>query len=527
MIRWFSVKRFIVPALLIIFLLFFFRLNRRQGNAVRDLSTDLAFQQHANEVKKAGGKKKVELKDLPMIGEEPLEIQPAEDMTGIDERKLSKAAPLVLSPVISRPFELKDADMAAEFDRWAPKKESFEDFLWRNYRVVPFFPKDIPRETFPSSDRAVQLGVFRRSILRHVSIFYGEYLRGGGKEPRHLPMPNCGLIGLDRIEEQASKVLDSLAGSQGDVKFKQIPYYSKERSGPFMADDNGAVWMVAKYFNIKDKKKKKKKGSENEEKVNKRNIEKSRRNYERELDALRRLSHPNIVHGVCHNEARLEIVYPFLRGGDLVPLDTDVLGLRVTRAGGRTSELLNPDQTFLPRFARQLVLAVAHMHEKGLVHFDLKPENFVVAGPNRQFIRAAGSADAKAYDLVLIDFGLAEHEADLGDECMKAGTEVTMAPEQIMCNNPVGYGTDWWGVAAGLYRVRCFWEPTVSEDTRDQIMHLRDPQWGHPAMPQQPFFDPRFTSLLETMLKPTPEKREFDKHIETLLNHPYIKTGEL
>lgn len=297
-----------------------------------------------------------------------------------------------------------------------------------------------------------------------------------------------------------------------------------------MTEKDGSIWMVAKYFKIKEKKTGKKGDAQADSprdavRLLKKNKEKSKSNFNRELAALKVLNHPNIVHGVCYNQSRLEIVYPFLRGGDLVPLEDDSLGLKIIKAGGRTSEILNPDQTFLPRFAKQLILAVAHMHKNDLVHFDLKPENFVVAGPNRQFIRQLGSQALEAYDLVLIDFGLAEIESRLTDTCHKAGTEVTMAPEQIICNNPAGFGTDWWGVAAGLYRVRVFWEPSIDETERDRIMHLRDPQWGHVIMPRQPFFSREFGDLLELMLKPNPDDRDFDTRLQELLDHPYIKSA--
>lgn len=241
---------------------------------------------------------------------------------------------------------------------------------------------------------------------------------------------------------------------------------------------------------------------------------------------LRSTHHPNIVHGVCCVEDKLQIIYPYLGGGDLVPLEDDNLSVRVSGDRGRTGRVLSPDDSFLPRFARQLILAVAHMHAKGIIHFDLKPENFVIAGPDRHFIRPFKSTDVLAYHLVLIDFGLAEAEASLPDECIKAGTEVTMAPEQVLCNHHAGFGTDWWGVGAALYRVRVFWEPSIDEPTRDKILSSRDPQWGHVSLPMQPFFSPDFSDLLGLMLTPKPADRDFDKHLDNLLKHPFIRRGE-
>lgn len=427
-----------------------------------------------------------------------------------------------LDDVVKRAFEITDSDIKTDFERWSQKQGDMKEFLWDNYRVVM-----LPVITFPK-DHDTQFQVFRQSIVRHVSIFIGDYQRAGGAGHRQFPIPECSEIGLGRDDnEVSSSVLDSVAGSQGDIKFKQIPYFDEKHRGSFYAESDGSVKMVTKYFKIKDKDHSEDEdeqvNAERKKKQERKNKERSRQNYLRELNALRAFDHPNIVQGVCTNESKLQIVYPYIRGGDLVPLASDTMGLKVVTAG-RHAATLNPDQTFLPSFSQQLISAVAHMHSKGFVHLDLKPENFVVAGPDRSFQRSINSSEMKSYQLVLIDFGLTELLSNLKkDQCMKSGTEVTMGPEQVYCTHGVSFGTDWWGVAASLYRVRVMWEPSIDEKLRGDILFARDPHWGHVIYPMQPFFHKEFTGMLDLMFKPEPKSRNFDKHIERLLEHPYIK----
>ncbi len=434
------------------------------------------------------------------------------------ESDLCKPVIFRLTDANRKVFDLTDKDVRQEFYRWDRRNQVLKDFLWDSYEVPMIQIAKIP------TDDSTLFQLFRQSIVRHVSVFYGDYLRAGGKAPRHFGIPECSELGLGRDDnESSSKQLDFLAGSQGDIKFKKIEYYDKDRRGSFPTDEDGGVTMMTKYFVIKEKEAKKKNKKDNEEanraKKERKNKEKSRHNYDRELSALQTLNHPNIVHGICTVESKLQIVYPFLKGGDLVPLETDKIGLKDVKTG----KVLNPDETFMPRFTRHLVEAVAHMHSKGYVHFDLKPENFVIAGPNREFLRNHNTPELEAYHLVLIDFGLSEVESHLKDECLKAGTEVTMAPEQVMCSAPVGFGTDWWGVAAGLYRVRVFWEPSIDEKTRDDLLHARDPQWGHVILPMQPFFKSELSDLFLLMLKPDPDDRLFDDNLHRLTHHPYLR----
>src|SRR5437588_7794569 len=66
--------------------------------------------------------------------------------------------------------------------------------------------------------------------------------------------------------------------------------------------------------------------------------------------------------------------------------------------------------------ARQLCGALAAVHEEGLLHRDLKPQNVMLDGRGK---------------VRLTDFGLAAAAADLSATELRSGTPQYMAPEQL------------------------------------------------------------------------------------------------
>ena len=118
-----------------------------------------------------------------------------------------------------------------------------------------------------------------------------------------------------------------------------------------------------------------------------------------EAEAAARLSHPNIVtlYDVGHAEAGPYLVMELLRG--------ETLAHRLT--GPR----LNPDEAL--RIVSQIAAGLAHAHDHGVVHRDLKPGNV--------FLCEAGQVK-------LLDLGLAL--AFGGSKLVAGGTPAYMAPEQ-------------------------------------------------------------------------------------------------
>lgn len=127
-----------------------------------------------------------------------------------------------------------------------------------------------------------------------------------------------------------------------------------------------------------------------------------------EVAILMEIDHPNIVklEGVYEDANDIYLVQELLKGGDLFD-----------RLDAQPEEHYNEAQC--ARLVKQMLSAVRYIHSKGIIHRDLKLENFLFQDT---------SADS---ELVLIDFGLSKHfrSGDVHHE--PVGTRYTVAPEVL------------------------------------------------------------------------------------------------
>ncbi len=149
--------------------------------------------------------------------------------------------------------------------------------------------------------------------------------------------------------------------------------------------------------------------------------------FRREAKSLARLRHPHIVtiHEVGEHAGRLFYTMDLIEGAPLSKLI----------AGGELSVARSV------RLVRQVAGAVAYVHQRGLLHRDLKPQNVLVDGEGDAFV---------------VDFGLAREGAAHADSMTGSGrllgTPAYMAPEQARGERArVGEATDVYALGAILY----------------------------------------------------------------------------
>lgn len=131
----------------------------------------------------------------------------------------------------------------------------------------------------------------------------------------------------------------------------------------------------------------------------------------KEVQILRELDHPHVVRLLEAQDSPmcLILVLEYLKGGGLLE---------------QLYEVEHYTEAQAAHLFRQILSAIAHMHERGIIHRDVKPENAVFAET------LAGARAAKQEPtLKLVDFGLARHYSSQRSVKARLGSPGFMAPE--------------------------------------------------------------------------------------------------
>jgi hypothetical protein len=152
------------------------------------------------------------------------------------------------------------------------------------------------------------------------------------------------------------------------------------------------------------------------------------RRFHREAESVARLRHDNVIQ--IYEVGQVDSTHYFaMELVDGRPLDPE---------GGRDREAV----LRAARIARDAARGLAHAHEKGVIHRDVKPGNLLVDRSGR---------------VVVTDFGLARltDSASLTSTDAIVGTPKYMSPEQILAHaqRPVDGRADVYSLGATLYHV--------------------------------------------------------------------------
>jgi len=154
------------------------------------------------------------------------------------------------------------------------------------------------------------------------------------------------------------------------------------------------------------------------------NQHQSSKNYEHEVSIMRRVSHPNVlrVRDAYQEQGAVFLVLDYMDGGDL---------------GDKMVESSSNAKSMAACWMTQVCAAIQAMHTAGLIHRDVKPDNFMISNGI----------------LKLSDFGLAMALPREGRISQKCGTPAFMAPEQHELPHQRGYGppVDAWAAGVILY----------------------------------------------------------------------------
>ncbi|KAM4714697.1 calcium/calmodulin-dependent protein kinase type II delta 1 chain isoform 1-T1 [Anableps anableps] len=214
---------------------------------------------------------------------------------------------------------------------------------------------------------------------------------------------------------------------------------------------------------------------------------------EREARICRLLKHANIVrlHDSISEEGFHYLVFDLVTGGELFE---DIVA-REYYSEADASHCI-----------QQILEAVLHCHQMGVVHRDLKPENLLLAS------KLKGAA------VKLADFGLAiEVQGDQQAWFGFAGTPGYLSPE-VLRKDPYGKPVDMWACGVILYILLVGYPPFWDEDQHRLYQQIKAGAYDFPS-PEWDTVTAEAKDLINKMLTINPAKRVT---AADALKHPWI-----
>ncbi|KAI9461979.1 Pkinase-domain-containing protein [Lactarius psammicola] len=217
---------------------------------------------------------------------------------------------------------------------------------------------------------------------------------------------------------------------------------------------------------------------------------------EREIEVLRMLKHPNIVrlYDVIETDKYIGIILDYASGGELFD---HILAHRYLKEKDAC------------RLFAQLISGVWYIHQRKIVHRDLKLENLLL-DRNR--------------NVIITDFGFANRFEHRTDDLMQTscGSPCYAAPELVISEGAyVGSAVDIWSCGVILYAMLAGYLPFDDDPANpdgDNINLLYKYIVNTPlSFPD--YISPEARDLLSIMLQPDPQRRA---DLSLVMQHPWL-----
>jgi len=212
----------------------------------------------------------------------------------------------------------------------------------------------------------------------------------------------------------------------------------------------------------------------------------------REKHALQLIDSPFVInlYGTLLDHDQIYLLLEYAGGGDAwaALYDSWTEGIEKNEFGGLCTNLV-------VQWSAMVIVALEHIHSKGVLYRDLRPENVLISG----------NGTIKLQDFTLSKLLPYNLEDEVTDETFTlCGTPEYMAPE-IILNQGHGKTVDFWSLGVFLYELFCAVTPfAVEESTMSTYDHVVKCQ-SYLAFP--PGFDVNARGLIRKLLNPTPGLR--------------------
>ncbi|EXF77338.1 hypothetical protein CFIO01_12630 [Colletotrichum fioriniae PJ7] len=153
---------------------------------------------------------------------------------------------------------------------------------------------------------------------------------------------------------------------------------------------------------------------------------------------------------------------------------------------------------------RDLILGIEYLHEQGVIHRDIKPDNLLLTDDDV---------------LKIVDFGVSEMFEKPGDPmktAKSAGSPAFLAPELCVVRHGDvdGKATDIWSMGISLYCLRYGKIPFEQEGVLEMYEAIKT---DSPELPEDE--NPDFVDLISRILEKDPQKRI---QMHELRDHPWV-----
>jgi serine/threonine-protein kinase len=210
--------------------------------------------------------------------------------------------------------------------------------------------------------------------------------------------------------------------------------------------------------------------------------------FHREIEAVSRLSHPNIVAAFDADQVgnRHFLVTEYVEGTDLA---------RLVKEHGPLPAGLACD------CVRQAALGLQHAHEQGLVHRDIKPANLLLS-------RSAAPGSTPV--VKILDMGLARLHAEEGDGLTHTGavmgTPDYIAPEQASDAHLVDIRADLYSLGCTLYFLLTGEAPFPGGTPMEKLFKHRYVA-PRPVVVRRPELPPAVAAVVGKLMAKRPDER--------------------
>ncbi|QDT65715.1 serine/threonine protein kinase [Calycomorphotria hydatis] len=222
--------------------------------------------------------------------------------------------------------------------------------------------------------------------------------------------------------------------------------------------------------------------------------------FNREIDILERLSHPNIVELYESGNYKDQLYYTMelVEGGTLKQI---------------LKRKIRLDWQDAVEIGWQVCSALQHLHNHGIIHRDLKPANLF-------FTEQA--------NVKLGDFGIAfdTEAADLTASGLTVGTYMYMSPEQIRGARTISPKTDLYALGCLLYEMLTGRPPFQGENFA-QIFDQHLQATAPPVSIYVHDVPEELSDLVDSLLKKDPEQRPFNaRAVQGMLGETLMQWDE-